>query len=131
MTADEVKAYGLTLMGTTTDCPFRDDFVSTVLRHVDTRKWFGLLMRIDGRHVGRKGNVDVLNVKVDPALSSLLQEKYDWVLPSYHMNKRLWATVVLQEADETVVKQLLDHSYALTAGALRPKKRSIGKGNKA
>ena len=30
------------------------------------------------------------------------------------MNKRLWVSIVLSEADESVVKQLLDHSYALT-----------------
>ena len=114
MTAEAVKAYALALACTTTDCPFDGDFVSTVLRHSDSRKWFGLVMEIDGRHVGREGRTTALNTKADPALSALLIEKYNWIVPSYHMNKRLWVSIVLSEADESVVKQLLDHSYALT-----------------
>ena len=41
-----VLDYAAGLEGTCFDKPFEDDFVTTVLRHSDTGKWFGLLMRV-------------------------------------------------------------------------------------
>lgn len=121
MTFEAVKRQACCLPASGCDCPFPGDFVSTVLRHTDTGKWFGLLMEIDGRHVGRNGRAQVLNCKVDPGLSALLQEKHPWILPSYHMNKRLWVSVVLAEAEEEVVGKLIEHSYALTAKGKKKK----------
>jgi predicted DNA-binding protein (MmcQ/YjbR family) len=36
-----------------------------------------------------------LSVKCDPQLAVLLREKYETVLPGYHLNKKHWNTVIL------------------------------------
>ena len=66
----------------------------------------------------QEGKVPVrLSLKCDPGLSKLLREKYDEIMPGYHLNKKHWNTLVLAgqlEWDE--VKALILHSYQLVAG---------------
>lgn len=55
-----------------------------------------------------------LSLKCDPQLAVLLREKYEEVMPGYHLNKKHWNTMVLTgqlEWDE--VKDLIRHSYEL------------------
>ncbi len=44
------------------------------------------------------------NVKCEPELAIKLREKYPFVLPGYHMNKRHWNTIV---CDDTTSKKLI------------------------
>lgn len=55
-----------------------------------------------------------LSLKCDPKLSEVLREKYESVMPGYHLNKKHWNTIVLsgQLSDEEV-KDLIRHSYQL------------------
>ena len=39
MTKDELLKYCSDVYDTTPDCPFEDDFITTVLRHSSTRKY--------------------------------------------------------------------------------------------
>ena len=57
-----------------------------------------------------------VSLKSDPGLSELLREKYESVMPGYHLNKRHWNTIVLsgQLSDEEII-DLIDHSYQLVA----------------
>lgn len=58
-----------------------------------------------------------ISLKCDPQLSKVLQEKYETVMPGYHLNKKHWITVVLTgqlPLDE--VKGLITHSYSLVTG---------------
>jgi predicted DNA-binding protein (MmcQ/YjbR family) len=58
-----------------------------------------------------------LSLKCDPRLSKLLRDKYDEVMPGYHLNKKYWNTLVLTgqlQWDE--VRDLIRHSYILVAG---------------
>lgn len=114
MTREEVVAYGCALAGVSADRPFKEDFESTVLRHGDTGKWFGLLMYVNGDKVGREGKQWIVNLKVDPELSAFLRSTRGWILPAYHMHKRLWVSVVLSEAETQEVYRLIDHSYERT-----------------
>ncbi|MDB5175824.1 MAG: uncharacterized protein JWM81_682 [Candidatus Saccharibacteria bacterium] len=55
-----------------------------------------------------------LSLKCDPQLAIVLREKYDEVMPGYHLNKKHWNTLVLAgqlEWDE--VKGFIQHSYQL------------------
>lgn len=57
-----------------------------------------------------------VSLKCDPELSRVLREKYEEVMPGYHLNKKHWNTLVLSgqlEWDE--VKHLIRHSYDLVA----------------
>lgn len=57
-----------------------------------------------------------INLKCDPGLSEVLREKYETVMPGYHMNKRHWNTIVLTgQLDDDEVYDLINHSYDLVA----------------
>jgi predicted DNA-binding protein (MmcQ/YjbR family) len=59
-----------------------------------------------------------ISLKCDPLLAETLREKYDSVMPGYHLNKKHWNTIVLTgqlEWDE--VTDLIRHSYDLVATA--------------
>lgn len=97
---------------------------NAVLRHKDNRKWFGLVLEINGGKLGMDTEkmVDLLNIKCDPMLigSLLLRRGF---FPAYHMNKDNWVSILLDapENDEKI-KSLLDMSYEMTRS--RKKKRS-------
>ena len=65
-----------------------------------------------------------LNLKCDPERSLALQDQYAAIIPGYHMNKRHWITLTLDgSVPAPLVRELIDHSYALVAAAL-PKTRN-------
>lgn len=59
-----------------------------------------------------------LSLKCDPQLAALLREKYETVLPGYHLNKKHWNTIICsgQLSDEEL-KDLIRHSYELVRGS--------------
>ncbi len=53
-----------------------------------------------------------LSLKCDPALALVLREKYDEVMPGYHLNKKHWNTHVLAgQMPPDEIKDLIRHSY--------------------
>jgi predicted DNA-binding protein (MmcQ/YjbR family) len=57
-----------------------------------------------------------LSLKCDPGLSKLLREKYDEIMPGYHLNKKHWNTLVLTgQLEWEEVQALIRHSYQLVA----------------
>lgn len=62
------------------------------------------------------------NVKCDPEKAIELREKYDFVLPGYHMNKKHWNTIYVNSAasSDTFFGWVKD-SYDLVVNSL-PKK---------
>ena len=89
---ENIIDYALTLKGAKADKPFTDDFDTTVLRHADTGKWFGLIMNISGNKVGLSPDikVDVMNVKCKPEDTFTARELSSSIIPAYHMNKEKW-----------------------------------------
>lgn len=57
-----------------------------------------------------------VSLKCDPQLAEKLREKYETVLPGYHLNKKHWNTIICsgQLSDEEI-KDLARHSYQLVA----------------
>ncbi len=107
MNKEEVIKYCLELPGTFEDHPFKEDFVSVVLKHKTNKKWFALIMEV-------KGEI-YLNVKTEPMYSELLRSSYDYIIPAYHMNKEHWNTIILSKnCDRSLVEELLEQSYELT-----------------
>ena len=104
------------------DYPWND--WNAVLRHKDNRKWFGLVLEINGGKLGMDTEkmVDLLNIKCDPMLigSLLLQRGF---FPAYHMNKDNWVSILLDapENDEKI-KSLLDMSYEMTKNRKKEKR---------
>lgn len=92
------------------------DFDSAVFRHKDSKKWFGIIMKVKRSALGLEGDgfADVLNVKCDPLLVDILVQKEGY-LRAYHMNKRLWVSVL---PDSGVgfgeICGLIDQSFEMT-----------------
>lgn len=118
MNAEEVIAAAQEIVGAVTDCPFEGDFESAVLRHADTKKWFGIVMQAPGRYFyGGEyvGMVWCVTLKCDPLLHMLLENIYEGIYPAWHMNKKLWVSIPLDRRfpDDELIK-LLSHSFELT-----------------
>lgn len=90
---------------------------SAVLRHKNG-KWYGIIMNVEKSRLGLKGHgtVEIMNVKCDSVMAGMIIQTSGF-LPGYHMNKRHWVTILL---DETVEKSklldFLDMSYDLIEG---------------
>lgn len=122
MSGEDIVAYALTLCNTGADKPFDEDFVTTVLRHTDTGKWFGLYMKVPYSKLGikKEGETEVLNLKSPPEDSYILRELYKGIVPAYHMNKALWISVILDsDVPDELIRKLTDKSYELTARRLK------------
>lgn len=59
-----------------------------------------------------------ISLKCDPQLAELLREKYESVLPGYHLNKKHWNTIICSgQLEESELRDLIRHSFELvTAG---------------
>jgi predicted DNA-binding protein (MmcQ/YjbR family) len=67
-----------------------------------------------------------VNLKCDPIYALELRSLYDGIIGGYHMNKKHWNTVIVDESsdvDEETIKELIDHSYELVYKSLTKKKR--------
>ena len=103
-----VEEYILSMPNARLDYPFGKD---VAVYKVDD-KMFALIS---------EGKVPVnLSLKCDPELSLVLREKYESVMPGYHLNKKHWNTLVLAGGDDQPtweeVQDLIRHSYQLVAG---------------
>jgi predicted DNA-binding protein (MmcQ/YjbR family) len=68
--------------------------------------------------IEEKSNPVRISLKCDPQLSSVLRERYESVMPGYHLNKKHWNTVILSgQLNWDEVKDLIVHSYQLVAEA--------------
>lgn len=102
MTHKEVEEYLLSMPNARLDYPFGEDVA--VYKAAD--KMFAL--------VAEKSDPVRLSLKCDPKLSQILREKYESVMPGYHLNKKHWNTILLTgQLNWDEVKDLIRHSYHL------------------
>ena len=114
---ENIINFALSLEGAMADKPFPEDFDTTVLRHEDTGKWFGIIMNISGNKVGLSPEikVDVMNVKCKPEDTFTAREISSGILPAYHMNKKHWISILLNgTVEKELTEALLENSYELT-----------------
>lgn len=110
MNIELIREYCLGKPGVTESFPF--DEVTLVFKVKN--KMFALL-NLEGK--------PSINLKCDPEMAVELREHYPAVLPGYHMNKRLWNTVMLDGTlDNDLILSWIDDSYNLVVAKL-PKPR--------
>lgn len=101
-----VEEYILSMPNSRLDYPFGDD----VAVYKTDDKMFALIA--EGKNPIR------LSLKCDPQLALTLREKYETVLPGYHLNKKHWNTIVLTgQLEWEEIKGLIYHSYLLVSGS--------------
>jgi predicted DNA-binding protein (MmcQ/YjbR family) len=55
-----------------------------------------------------------MSLKCDPQLAIVLREKYETVMPGYHLNKKHWNTLLLTgQVEWPEVQSFILHSYQL------------------
>ncbi|MEJ0056056.1 MAG: MmcQ/YjbR family DNA-binding protein [Bacteroidota bacterium] len=60
-----------------------------------------------------------INLKVDPEEGAELRDQYSFIQAAYHMNKKHWITVVMENGvPDKLVKRLIDNSYDLVVEKL-------------
>ncbi len=97
-----VEAYVLSMPNSVLEYPFGED-VAVYKAH---GKMFAL--------IPEKSSPTRISLKCDPALSEILREKYETVMPGYHLNKKHWNTIVLSgQLPWEEVQGLIRHSYDL------------------
>ncbi len=114
MNIEEVRSYCLSKKGVTEEFPFGEE---TLVFKV-MNKIFML--------TGLSSRPFTCNLKMEPELTNSYREKYNEVLPGYHMNKKHWNTVIF-EGNSIPRKELLwmiDHSYEQVIKGL-PKKMQL------
>ncbi len=67
--------------------------------------------------IAEKSNPVRISLKCDPQLSLILREKYESVMPGYHLNKKHWNTIVLSgQLPWEDIRGFIRHSYDLVTG---------------
>ncbi|MCB9182682.1 MAG: MmcQ/YjbR family DNA-binding protein [Flavobacteriales bacterium] len=109
MTIDALQAYCATKPGVSWDTPFGPE---------------ALVFRVAGK-IFAIAPLDLfvtINLKCEPERAIELRERYEGIIPGWHMNKRHWNTVdVTGSVPHKLLLELIDHSYALVRASL-PKK---------
>lgn len=106
MNHKDVEEYVLSMPGARLDYPFGEGVA--VYKVGD--KMFALIS--EGK------NPVNLSLKSDPELSKVLRERYESVMPGYHLNKKHWNTLVLSgQLSWEEVQDLIRHSYNLVANS--------------
>lgn len=92
---------------------WKDD--NGVFKNPCNDKWYGIIMHINKNKIDKTNKeVDVINVKLDKdEILNLLKEKGFY--EAYHMNKKNWITIILDDAvSDEVIMNLITKSHEYT-----------------
>lgn len=110
MTHKELEEYLLSMPGAWLDYPFGEGTAVYKVGHKDVpgeqEKMFAIITE-DSKPLR-------VSLKCDPQLAIVLRDKYETVVPGYHLNKKHWNTIICtgQLGDEDI-KDLVRLSYRL------------------
>lgn len=111
MTHKELEDYLLNFPNTWLDFPFGED--TSVYKIGDKETGEGKLFAI----IADKSKPLNVSLKCDPVLAETLREKYETVVPGYHLNKKHWNTIICSgQLPDDEIKDLVRLSYNLVAG---------------
>ena len=118
MSIEEIREYCLSKLGTTESFPFDEDT---------------LVFKVMGKIfcLTSLSEPNRINLKCDPEKAVDLRERYECVLPGYHMNKKMWNTVVIDgSVSKKLLQEWIDHSRDEVIAKLPKKDRELLKKQK-
>ena len=101
MNIEQAREYALSLDAKVEEVLFAGQWVSWRV----SGKWF-MLMQIDAPEPR-------VAVKLPPEMGEELRERHVGIRPAYHMNKKHWNDLYLNELDDELVRELISESYKL------------------
>lgn len=112
MNIEDLREYCISKKGTTEAFPFDEDT---------------LVFKVMGKMfcLTSLSEPDSINLKCDPEKAIELREQYPCVQPGYHMNKKMWNTVIIDgSVSKKLLKEWIDHSYDMVVAGLPRKVQS-------
>jgi len=101
----QVEEYILSMPGARLEYPFDE---TTAVYKTQNDKMFAL--------IAEGSDPLQISLKADPNLSQILRDKYETVLPGYHLNKKHWNTLILTgQLSDDEIRDLIRHSYELVS----------------
>ena len=98
MNIEDARIYCLSKTSATEDFPFDE----TILAFRVENKIFAIT---------DLENTEWFCVKCDPDRAIELRDRYSAIKPAWHMNKRHWNMMDIERMSDSLVKELIDHSY--------------------
>lgn len=93
---------------------FPDD---AIWRNKTSNKWYGALMKIPQNKIGMKGDnlIEIIDLRYPKDnITDILKKK--GIYPGYHMNKKSWITIILDNSVDTKeIYKLIDQSYEISS----------------
>lgn len=109
MNIESFRSYCLSLKGTEECMPFGD---ATLVFKV-----MGKMYALTGIEL-----FSSINLKCDPEEAVELRERYDAVIPGFHMNKKHWNTILIDgRLPDSLIKEWTLNSYDLVVASLAKK----------
>jgi len=63
-----------------------------------------------------------MNLKCDPEEAEMLRDIFPSVIPGYHMNKKLWNTIILDDSiPQGEIERMIDNSFMLVVSKMTKK----------
>ncbi|MFD1616387.1 MmcQ/YjbR family DNA-binding protein [Gelatiniphilus marinus] len=114
MNIEQLREYCLNKKETSEGFPFNDNVL--------VFKVFGKMFVLTGLDSWEKSEA-AINLKADPHYSEELRAEYSSIRPGYHMSKKHWNTLYIDEGqlESKLILKLIDHSYDMVVKTL-PKK---------
>jgi len=118
LTAQQAESYLLSKPEASLYYPFGDD---VKVFKVKNKMFATIALGAESVFKGASKNYWI-NLKSDPEESIMLRDIFPAIIPGYHMNKRLWNTVML---DGTIpkgeIERMIDNSYLLVVSKMTKK----------
>lgn len=119
----QVQNYLLEKPETLIDYPFGDDVKVFKVKG----KMFATLSLGTGNEKDTQSKMAghyCINLKCDPDEAIMLRDIFGSVIPGYHMNKKLWNTVILDgSVPQGEIERMIDNSFSLVVSKMTKKDR--------
>ena len=116
MNIEQLRNYCIKKKGVTEDFPFDEDTL--------VFKVLGKMFALIGLQKWEAGE-KTINLKCDPDYAEELRAQYNSIQPGYHMSKKHWNTIFINEGDlqPKFILELIDHSYNMVVKGMPKKMR--------
>lgn len=114
MNIEQFRNYCLNKKGVTESFPFDEYVLVFKVLH----KMFAL--------TSLKSETLTISLKCNPEKALDLREDYESIVPAFHMNKKHWNSVAIENLNnDKLAMELIDHSYELVVKGMTKKDRTL------